>query len=163
MKIKERMSGTKQRVVYLMRRTDKVSNGTDVYIGSTSQPLRQRLREHRYCSKICDSKFYTRVRETGAKNWEIISLETVPLCDEEKILALEKEWIERLKPDLNKNFPVRKNNERSRESARRHRLRSLEEKRYYCRTCEKVFGGVYHLQKHIKTLKHQRACLNSLR
>ena len=101
-----------ERTVYLIRRTDKVFDGTDIYIGSTSKTLMERLKHHQYHSKISDSKFYTRMKEIGVKNWEIILLEVVPLCDKKEILILGKKHIEELKPDLNTYFPFRENNEK---------------------------------------------------
>ena len=134
-----------KRIVYLMERTDKFYDGTDIYIGSTSKTLMGRLKEHQRHSKICDSKFYTRMQEVGIYNWKITLLETIPLCDKREIFILEKKYIEKLKPDLNKNFPVKENNEKDRERAKKHYLKSLEEKRYYCNTCEKSSGslGIY--------------------
>ena len=151
-----------ERVVYLMQRTDKIYDGTDIYVGSTSLSLKLRLSNHRSKAKVCDTRLYTRMREVGAKNWGITVLETNPLCDKKEIFILEKKWIEKLKPDLNVNFPVRENNEGSRKSARRHRLRSLEGKRYYCNVCDKIFAGNYYLQIHFNSLKHQRTYLNSV-
>ena len=37
----------KNRIVYVLCRTDKPEDGSDIYIGSTSQPLKERLRCHR--------------------------------------------------------------------------------------------------------------------
>ena len=149
-------SEIKQRTVYLIRRSDKFDDGSEFYVGSTSRTLTERLQSHQSNSKVCDSKFYTRMREAGAKNWEIISLETVPLCDKKEILVLEKKWIEKIKPDLNKNFPIKENNERDRERARKHYFKSLEERRYRCDACEKFFGSFENLKK------HSYACMNSL-
>ena len=148
------MTEIKQRVVYLMQRTDKSYDGTDIYVGSTSKSLRERLRKHRYVSKLYNSKLYTRMQEVGAKNWGITVLETSPLCDKKEIFVLEKKWIEKLKPGLNTHFPVRENNEKNRESARKHKLKSLEEKRYHCSVCEKSFRSNWDLQNHLKTSKH---------
>ena len=156
------MSEIRQRVVYLMRRADKRDDGTDIYIGSTSLSLKRRLEIYRHHSKTCGGRLYTRMKEAGAGNWEMISLEVVSLCDREEILILENKYIEELKPDLNKNLPVRKDNEGNRERAREHMIKSLEEKRYYCRTCEKAFHGAWHLKRHLNSLRHSYAYMNSL-
>ena len=37
----------KNRTVYVLFRTDKPEDGSDIYIGSTSQPLKERLCEHK--------------------------------------------------------------------------------------------------------------------
>ena len=102
------------------------------------------------------------MKEVGAKNWEIISLEVVPLCDKREILILEKKYIDELKPDLNKNFPIKENNEKYRERARKHYFKSLEEKRYHCNVCEKSCGSLENLKKHFNSLKHSYAYMNSV-
>ena len=66
----------KPRIVYMLCRTNKPDDGTDIYVGSTSQRLEQRLCDHRSKAKIIDSKLYKRIREIGIYNWEIIPLLT---------------------------------------------------------------------------------------
>ena len=41
------MNDIKPRTVYLLRRTDKENDGTDLYVGSTSVNLKKRLRDHK--------------------------------------------------------------------------------------------------------------------
>ena len=155
------MSEIRQRVVYLMRRTDKRDDGTDVYVGSTSRSLRERMWDHRAAAKLGACKLNTRMKETGIHNWEIMALLTCE-CNEKEICGYEKSWIESLKPDLNKNFPIKENNERNREIAREHYSKSLREKRYRCDICEKAFGCCGNLKRHLNSLRHSHACMNSV-
>ena len=156
------MNEIKVRKVYLLERTNKFfDDGTDVYVGSTSGPLRKRLSEHRRHSRVCDSKLYTRMKETGISNWKIKPL-SIHKCNKEEIRGYEKIQIEKLKPDLNKNIPLRENNEKNRESSRKHYFKSLEENRYHCDACDKSFGSLENLKKHLNSLKHSYAYMNSL-
>ena len=151
------MAEIKPRTVYLMQRTDKIYDGTEIYVGSTSKTLRRRLFDHRgEALRIYNesNKLYTRMQEVGVYNWEITLLETNPLCDKREIFILEKKWIEKLKPNLNMRFPIRENNEKSRERARNYILKNLEEKRYHCNLCEKTFEHSGNLKRHLKTSKH---------
>ena len=158
-------SEIKKRTVYLLQRTDKIYDGTDIYVGSTSKTLRRRLFDHRgEALRIYNksNKLYTRMQEVGVYNWEITLLETSSLCEKREIFILEKKCIEKLKPDLNMRFPIRENNEKSRERARNYILKNLEEKRYHCNVCEKTFEHVGNLKRHFNSLKHSYAYMNSL-
>ena len=115
----------KPRTVCLLKRTDKEDDGTDIYIGSTSKPLPKRLIGHRADSKRCSSRLYKRMDEVGPKKGEIVPLVVVPSCGKIEILNFEQEWIALLNPDLNKNPPIKKNNEKARECVRRHYFNSL--------------------------------------
>ena len=99
------MSEIKQRTVYLLKRTDKPDDGTDIYVGSTSQALKKRLWSHKHYTKIVNSKLYVRMKEVGINNWRIIPLLTY-LCDQKTILEFEKSWVELLNPDLNTYSPL---------------------------------------------------------
>ena len=62
------MDEIKQRTVYQLVRTDKPDDGTDIYVGSTSEPLKARLQKHRSYVGICNSKLYLRMQEVGKYN-----------------------------------------------------------------------------------------------
>ena len=94
------MSEIKPRTVYLLKRTDKPYDCTDIYVGSTSQSLKRRLGEHRYKAKVFSSKLYTRMQEVGIDKWEILPL-LVYVCNKKKIRKFEEEWIKVLNVDLN--------------------------------------------------------------
>ena len=147
-------SETKPRAVYKLVRTDKPEDGTDAYVGSTSQPLKSRLWDHRASAKRVDSKLYTRMREVGVENWQILPLVICP-CNKEEIFGYEKMWIDLLKPDLNAISPFKENNEKDRERVRRHYRDSLETKRYFCDVCNVAFGDSCNLKIHFNTKKHK--------
>ena len=69
----------KPRTDYLLHRTDKSDDGTDTYVGSTSQDLIHRLTRHHYAATHEDvrehnSKLNTRIRNVGIENWIITPL-----------------------------------------------------------------------------------------
>ena len=104
-------SEIKQRIVYLMQRTDKIYDGTEIYVGSTSRSLRERLRKHRDRSKLEkyeNTKLYKKMREVGVSNWGITPLLSLT-CDKKTILELEKEKYDELNADLNTYSPVSEN------------------------------------------------------
>ena len=101
------MGENKLKTVYLLKRTDKPDDGTDIYVGSTSGTLRRRLREHKSLSKIkrgCNIKLYRKMCEVGLGSWEIVPLLSF-MCDKKTICEFEKEWCNALNADLNMRFP----------------------------------------------------------
>ena len=80
----------KTRTVYLLRRTDKEEDdGKDLYVGSTSLTLKDRLRVHKKDTEKCKSKLYTRMLDVGLNNWEIIPLLS-HTCSRNTICEVEK-------------------------------------------------------------------------
>ena len=155
-------SGIKPRAVYKLVRTDKPEDdGTDVYVGSTSQSFKKRLEDHKGAAKLSDSKLYTRMREVGIYNWRILPLVVCP-CDQDEIQTLERQWVEILNADLNVILPFKENNERNRERAKNHYYDSIESKRYFCNVCDKAFGKLCHLKTHFKTEKHKNKSFEQL-
>ena len=76
----------KNRTVYVLCRKDKPEDGTDLYIGSTSQPLKERLRCHKKDAqrlKNGNIRLYKRMNENGLENWKIIPLLTFA-CDKKQ-------------------------------------------------------------------------------
>lgn len=163
------MYETKPRTVYLLKRTDKADDGTDIYVGSTSMNLKYRLHSHRcsasYLWKYGGTKLYKKMREVGVDNWEIVPLLSFT-CDKNTILEFEKEWIRILKADLNKNSPIGLNMELNKETRKRVQARyyhkNIQNKIHHCDVCDKSFRCNYFLQEHFESLKHQYAYLNSL-
>ena len=106
------MEKVKNRTVYLLRWTDKPDDWTDVYVGSTSQPLNYRLCCHKYSAKnflrrgYTENNLYTRMSRVGVQNWKVIPLLTFA-CDINKICEFEKAWVAVLNANLNTNSPVR--------------------------------------------------------
>ena len=74
-------SEIKLQTIYLLRRIGGI-NDKDIYIGSTSQPLQYRLKNHQYYAlHLKDSRYskynllYNRMLGIGINNWEIIPLQ----------------------------------------------------------------------------------------
>ena len=107
----------KPRTVYLLRRTDRPDDGTDIYVGSMSRALKKRLCEHNVRAIGNEtSKLYKRMREVGLDNWEILPL-LVFTCEKLTILGFEKMWINTLNADLNTLSPITTPDERKEQKA----------------------------------------------
>ena len=108
-------SEIKQRVVYVLTRTNKADDDdTDIYVGSTSKPLKIRLRGHKNDATRAgneNNKLYTRMRATGIQNWEIFPL-LQRTCDIKTIKELERKWCKILGADLNTALPILTHEER---------------------------------------------------
>ena len=148
-------SEIKQRVVYLLRRTDKDDDGTDVYVGSTSKTLRERLWDHRGEATRTgneNNRLYTKMREVGLGNWEMIPLLSFT-CDKKTIMEFEKEWCNALNADLNTYSPI-SGFENKREYDADYYKFNIQNKRYRCEICDFSFGNNSGLQKHLKSRRH---------
>ena len=179
----------------MLCRTDKPDDdGTDIYVGSTSKPLKERLRKHRSNAKNFlkrgyteNHKLYTRMNDVGVWNWNTIPL-VMFACDQKTIFEFQRDWIQILKTDLNMIFPVtdrkkykaeyRKNNKdaiRKRNAERyegnknttlrqqaEYRKNNVGVKKYHCDVCDISFGHKKDLGKHLDTLKHSYASMNSV-
>ena len=154
------------RTVYLLKRTDKKYDGTDIYVGSTSLPLPQRLSRHRHHSKVCGGKLYRRMGEIGPQKWEIVPLAVIPKCTRTEILNFEKMWIGFLNSDLNMLSPSDVDNKWGnagrRNYERQHYLNIIKDKKYFCGVCNHAFGKLSDLNRHLKSLKHSKAYINSV-
>ena len=84
-------------------------------------------------------------------------------CDKETIVKYEREWMSALCADLNTIFPIITEKEKEKNKKEYdfnyYRLRKRE---YSCNVCDKFFDRNSALQKHLKSLKHQYAYLNSV-
>ena len=147
-------SEIKQRTVYQIVRTDKPDDGTDVYVGSTSQSLRKRLWVHRAYTKISNSKFYTRMREVGIYNWKIKPLLTFA-CNQKTIREFEKTWVVALNADLNTFSSFANNYEtRCRQTDMKLFHRNIRDKVHHCNIYDMSFGWKIHLKQHLKSSRH---------
>ena len=170
-----KMSGIKKRTVYMLRRTD---GGNEIYIGSTSQPLKKRYMGHIYraknfmdrgCSK--DNRLYTRMNEVGLGNWRISPLLS-RVCNIKTIRDEEKGWVRALNPGLNSYLPVRDEEtieeyrtayrESHKDKIKAHYEGNMKKKRYYCGLCNVTCMQNSDLKKHLNTLKHSNAYMNSV-
>ena len=113
-------SEIKQRIVYVLTRINKADDDdTDIYVGSTSLSLNDRLRLHRNASTKAgneNNKLYTRMRTVGVQNWEIIPLLS-RTCDIKTIRGLERKWCKIMAADLNTNLPITTPEERNQYNA----------------------------------------------
>ena len=74
-------------------------NGEMKYVGSTVQPLKDRLSKHR--SKVCVVK--TEGDKVGWGNVKILLIESHKCNNREELMRREQYWIDTLRPSLNKN------------------------------------------------------------
>ena len=83
----------------------------DVYIGSTTQMLCNRMKSHRrnhkYSGNKSHYKLYQAFSENGVENFYIEILEKCPCTCKEDLLAREGHWIRKEKPSLNTRTPGR--------------------------------------------------------
>ena len=93
-------------VVYLLRSNDPLIE--EKYIGY-SKDFPARKREHKStCNNVKSDEYnkyaYIFIRENGGyDNWDFEILQRANLKDRKEAKALERVWIEKLKPSLNKN------------------------------------------------------------
>ena len=69
------------RSVYLVDRTDKLDEGTDLYVGSPGGRLSTQFKQHKYVAtheNACgyNDRLYIRMREVGVDKWSVTSLLT---------------------------------------------------------------------------------------
>ena len=117
----------KPRIVYVLTRTNKADDDdSDIYVGSTSQPLEQRLAGHKYDTKNFmergyskNNRLYARMNEIGLDNFKILPLLS-RTCDIKTICEVEKKWVRILKADLNSYLSVREEETRKEYEAAYH-------------------------------------------
>lgn len=108
-RIKQDMKDYSKGKIYTIR---CITNDTLIYVGSTIQPLCERLAQHKRCSKyetIKDRLLYTTINEDW-DNWKIELNQLYPCSCSEELKAKEGEII-RLISTLNKNIAGRKQKE----------------------------------------------------
>ena len=81
-------------------------NGEMKYVGSTVQPLKDRLSKHR--SKVCVVK--AEGDKVGWENVKILLIESHKCNTREELMQREQYWIDALRPSLNKNRSHRSGN-----------------------------------------------------
>lgn len=85
-------------------------NILDCYIGHTTNFTKRKNQHKSVCNNITDDNYnryvYTVIRDNGGwDNWNMIQLEEFSCNNKREAEAKEREWIENLKPTLNKNMP----------------------------------------------------------
>ena len=143
----------------------KPADGMDIYVGSTSLSVKDRLRCHMSHAKRYNSILYKRMFEVGIYNWEILPL-LIYICNQKEICEFEKNYVELLKPDLNTVSPSDTNNKWNhtglKEIKKKHYCNSIKSKKFYCDVCNCTFGSNTDLLRHFKTLKHSNNYMNSV-
>ena len=97
---------------YIYKIADKAAEFDEIYVGSTAC-LRKRKNAHKTaCNNPNDKEYnkykYQFIRENGGfANFDLYELEEVRYDNKKELLKKEREWIERLKPELNKVVPTR--------------------------------------------------------
>ena len=97
----------KTRTVYCLTKR-VLDENYDVYVGSTSKSLGNRLGNHKRHARqkrFANFKIYQRMNEVGLDNWKIVPLLTLE-CTRDEIRAFERRWFEVLEADLNSNLPI---------------------------------------------------------
>ena len=82
----------------------------DIYVGSTTLKLCERMTHHRRCLNSTSKKhrsLYKSMSGNGVYNFFIELIEKCPCNDKEELLKKEGEYIRALKPTLNKIIPGR--------------------------------------------------------
>ena len=82
-------------------------------------------------------------------------------CNRDTIFGFEQEWVKATGASLNTFSPVNENVS-ERENKVEWRKKNKETKRYYCELCNVAFMQNGDLKRHLDTLKHSHARLNSV-
>ena len=181
----------KERTVYMLCREDKdEDNGKDVYVGSTSKTVKERLRCHIKDAQIqrnVNNRLYKRMKEVGLQNWKMVPLLTFA-CDKKTIFEYEKQCHGLIGADLNMRSPITDRKKYKAEyhqnnrdailkqrvgyrianrgmllkKGKEYRENNVRTKKYYCDVCDIPFGYKKDLDKHLSSLKHSYAYMNSV-
>lgn len=129
------------------------TSGDKVYVGSTTQSLAERLRQHRNNENPGTSRIL--FEEYGVDNCMIESLEEVK---EEERYSRERYWIEILENIVNERIPGRVGNERFKVSYDKHKEKRLAKQKAYKESnkerCKEVSKKWHEANKeHMKEVK----------
>uniref|UniRef100_UPI00404B8C07 GIY-YIG nuclease family protein n=1 Tax=Flavobacterium sp. TaxID=239 RepID=UPI00404B8C07 len=84
----------------------------DIYVGSTTVKLCERMRQHRYHNRASmNYLLYKTFREYGVENFFIELIEKCPCNDKDELRKAEGNYIRLLKPSLNKRIEGRNKTE----------------------------------------------------
>ena len=149
------------------------------YVGSTTQKLSQRMKDHRSnCKRLPHLFLYKEMIEYGKEHFYIELLEKYPCNDKEELAKKEGEYIRSLKPPMNQRMLILYDNrpERYKQYYELNKDRIKEKqnprnKQYYEQNKEKIknykveceCGCVvtrHNLQQHKQTKKHKKLIAN---
>ena len=144
---------------------------TDCYIGSTTNIIRRRSQHKSSCTCIGNRLYnqfvYTFIREhDGWDNFDLIALEEFSCETKMQQTKKERDWIENLKPTLNKVVPAnyqtgevydvkeyhKEYNEKNKEAIKEHQ-KKYQQKEIYCPCCDHMIN-LSNRTHHNKTKKH---------
>jgi len=99
----------------------------DGYVGKSGDFHKRKICHKSNCNSVksdeYNKKAYVFIRENGGyDNWDFEILETANLEDEKEAAALERYWIETLKPSLNERLPAQTPEERAEYKRVYHRI-----------------------------------------
>ena len=121
----------------------------DIYVGSTTQKLCERMREHRYCityAKAGKQLIYKAFREHGVDNFYIELIEKCPCNERQELRRKEGEYIRSLKPSLNKRMAGRTDyeyQEDNREHKKEYYQNNKEDMNEYMKQYRKTTKNIY--------------------
>ena len=83
-----------------------------IYIGSTTNPTKRKCDHKKCCTKVNDKEYntykYQFIRDHGGwNNWDLIIIEEFSCNSKMQQHKIERQYIEDLKPSLNKTIPAR--------------------------------------------------------
>lgn len=147
--------------IYALQHLD----GSWMYIGSTTDKLKNRFVKHKAKSKICPNRLvYIGISAFGGwENFKIVLVERYPCVSAHDLREREQYWIDQIRPVFNKNNAVfskektlEKNRERDREryhsEKRQSWLKMRKETRVDCACGSNV--SLSKMYVHLKSLKH---------
>jgi group I intron endonuclease len=129
----------------------KLVNSVDdkIYIGSSCCEPRQRFWKHKNDrSRYPDRKIYQHLNAIGWNNVRIIVLEWYSCSNRHELLLREQEWVNRLRPELNKNTPGR-----NVEESKRISRKKAQSTPFICGCGSRT--SIAEKSKHFKTIKHR--------
>ena len=145
----------------------------DIYIGSTTQKLCERMCQHRNDYKInrrFNTHIYKAFREHGVENFFIELIEKCPCNDKDELMKTEGKYIRELKPTLNMRIAGRTrkeyytdnqeqilNKKKQFGEANKERIATYKAEQIKCECGCMVTRG--HLARHNRSKRHEKALL----
>jgi len=126
----------------------------DFYVGFTSRNLNIRLTEHKATIKCGKTK---QIFKDLVDKLQIELLETFEYFDKKDILYRERYFFEKLRPSINKYYPIRNQKERVHTYYREHRQEILKKRSETC-LCE-ICGKTY-TKRHRSRHRRSKFCLS---
>ena len=130
-----------------------------IYVGSTTQLLRQRWAEHKYRASKEKNSIYEYFEKYGIDNFKIILIKEYDITDKNHLKVYETLWINKLK-SINVLMPFQPlDKEARRQSAKKSRINNNEKikerkkEKYKCIKCN-IELNKDHKARHERSKKH---------